>query len=95
MSGYLKEKLHQALLSLVSAGELDSRLTFAASALVALQDRDVPEEYRERFATIRSRLFRTPLSSEKSYMPRQISEEDATVLSREILGLFTEVMGGL
>jgi hypothetical protein len=95
MSGYLKEKLYQAILSLVGAGELDSRLTFAASALVVLQDRDVPPEYREKLAAIRSRLFTTPLSSDKSYMPRQISEEDARALAHEILGLFTAVMGGL
>jgi hypothetical protein len=95
MSGYLKQKLFEALHSLVSAGELDSRLTFAGSALVVLQDRDVPEECRERFASIRSRLFATPLSSEKSYMPHQMSEDDAKALSRDILGLYTEVMGGL
>jgi hypothetical protein len=95
MSNYLKQKLFEALHSLVSAGELDSRLTFAASSLVTLQDRDVPAPYRVRFAAIRSRLFATPLSSETSYVPRQMSEEDSKALSRDILGLYTEVMGGL
>jgi hypothetical protein len=95
MSGYLKEKLYQALLSLVGSGELDARLTYAASALVVLQDRDVPPEYREKLPRIRFRLFTTPLSSEKSFMPRQISEEGAKAVAHDILGLFTAVMGGL
>lgn len=95
MSSYLKQKLHQALLSLVGAGDLDKRLTYAATALVTLQDRDVPREYRERFASIRSRLFATPLSSETAYVPRQMSEEDAKKLAEDVFGLFTAVMGGL
>jgi hypothetical protein len=95
MSRYLKQKLHEALFSLVGAADLDKRLTYAGTALVAVQDRDVPRECRERFAAIRLRLFATPLSSQTAYVPRQMPEEDAKALAQDILGLYTEVMGGL
>lgn len=95
MSDYLKQKLYEALYTLISTDDLNKRLTYAGTTLVALQDRDVPIEYRERFARIRSQLFATPLSSEDNYLPRQMPVEDAKALAREILGLYTEVMGGL
>ena len=95
MSGYLKQRLYEALHSLVGADDLDKRLTYAGTAILFLQDRDVPEQHRESFASIRGRLLRTPLSTERSYQPRQISEDDAKTLARDILGLFTDVMGGL
>jgi hypothetical protein len=40
-------------------------------------------------------MFTTPLSSERGYVPRQMSEEDGAKLARRILSLFTDVMGGL
>jgi hypothetical protein len=95
MSDYLKEKLYEALRSLVGASDLDKRLTPAANALVSLQDQQIPEEYKERFKSIRARLNTTPHSSERGYVNRQISEEDGRKLACDILDLYTAVMGGL
>ena len=44
MSGYLKQKLFQALHDLVAAGDIDERLTHAGNYLVHLQDPDIPIE---------------------------------------------------
>ena len=95
MSGYLKQKLFQALHDLVGAGELDQRLSHAGNYLVHLQDLDIPKEYRAEVAAIKEIMFTTPLSGEHGYVPRQISDEDGAKLARRILSLYTDVMGGL
>jgi hypothetical protein len=46
---------------------------------------------RSRAAT----LLATPLGTDVGYEPRDVSPEEAVVLARRILGLYTEVMGGL
>jgi len=97
MSGhdYLKQKLYEALHDLVSDGDLDKRLTFAGTYLAHLYGHDIPEKYQAELDAIRAIMFTTPLSSERAYVPRQISDEDARALARRILNLFTDVMGGL
>jgi len=81
MSGYLKQKLFQALHDLVGAGDLDQRLIHAGNYLAYVQDHEIPEEHREEFGEIKAIMFTTPLSSERGYSPRQISTEDGTKLS--------------
>ena len=95
MSGYLKQKLFQALHDLVGAGDLDQRLTHASNYLAHLQEHEVPEEHRKELGEIKAIMFATPLSSERGYTPRQISTEDGTKLAHRILELYTRVMGGL
>src|SRR2546430_158613 len=80
MSGYLKQKLFQALHDLVGAGDLDQRLTHAGNYLAHLQEHEVPEEHRKELGEIKAIMFATPLSSERGYAPRQISTEDGTKL---------------
>ena len=41
MSGYLKQKLFQALHDLVGAGDLDQRLTDAGNYLAHVQDHEI------------------------------------------------------
>jgi hypothetical protein len=95
MSGYLKQKLFQALHDLVGAGDLDQRLTHAGNYLAHVQDHEIPEEHREELGEIKAIMFATPLSSERGYSPRQISAEDGTKLAHRILDLYTKVMGSL
>jgi hypothetical protein len=78
MSGYLKQKLFQALHDLVGAGDLDQRLTHAGNYLAHVQDHEVPEEDRKELGEIKAIMFATPLSSERGYSARQISTEDGT-----------------
>jgi hypothetical protein len=77
MSGYLKQKLFQALHDLVGAGDLDQRLTHAGNYLAHLQEHEVPEEHRKELGEIKAIMFATPLSSERGYAPRQISTRTA------------------
>ena len=93
MSGYLKQKLFQALHDLVGAGDLDQRLTHAGNYLAHVQHHEVPEEHRKELGEIKAIMFATPLSSENS--SREISTEDGTKLAHRILELYTKVMGGL
>jgi hypothetical protein len=91
MSGYLKQKLFQALHDLVGAGGLDQRLTHAGNYLAHVQDHEIPEQHRKELGEIKA----TPVSSERGYNPRHISTEDGTKLAHRILELYTKVMGGL
>jgi hypothetical protein len=93
MSGYLKQKLFQALHDLVGAGDLDHRLTHAGNYLAHVHE--IPEEHRKELGEIKAIMFATPLSSERGYRPRYISTEDGTKLAHRILELSTKVMGGL
>jgi hypothetical protein len=93
--GYLKQKLCEALHALVSDGHIDQRLSYAAGYFVQMQDRDVPDEYRDKFMEIKSRLTQIKLSSDRGYVPRPISTDDANELASDILSLFVRVMGGL
>ena len=95
MSGYLKQKLFQALHDLVGAGDLDQRLTHAGNYLANVQDHEIPEEHRKELGEIKAIMFATPLSAERGDSPRQISTEDGTKLAQRILELYTKVMGGL
>jgi hypothetical protein len=93
MSGYLKQKLFQALHDLVGAGDLDQRLSHAGNYLAHVQGHEIPEEHREELGEIKAIMFATLLSFDRSR--RQISTEDGTKLAHRILELYTRVMGGL
>jgi hypothetical protein len=93
MSGYLKQKLFQALHDLVGAGDLDQRLTHAGNYLAHVQDHEVPEEHRKELGEIKAIMFATPPSSERGYNPRQISTDDGTKLAHRILELYTKGHG--
>lgn len=88
---YVKQKLHQAVLALVGDGEIDKRLASAAVYVVHMPDRNVPEEFREEFAAIKTALLSIPLSSTNDDVPGSASAE----LAREIVVLYSDVMGGL
>jgi hypothetical protein len=81
MSGYLKQKLFQALHDLVGAGDLDQRLTHAGNYLAHVQDHEVPQEHRQELGEIKAIMFATSLSSERGYNPCQISTVDGTKLA--------------
>jgi hypothetical protein len=95
MSSYAKQKLWEAVRALASDGEIDRRLTFAGDCLVGLQVAQIPSQHLEEFEAIRAALVKTKLSSERGYVDRQMSSEDAVALSHRIVDLFTGVMGGL
>jgi hypothetical protein len=95
MSGYLKQKLFQALHDLVGAGDLYQRLTHAGNYLAHVEDHEIAEEHRKELGEIKAIMFGTPLSSKRGSSPRQISTEDGTKLAHRILELYTKVMGGL
>jgi hypothetical protein len=95
MSGYLKQKLFQALHDLVGPGDLDQRLSHAGNYLAHVQDHEIAEEHRKEIREIKAIMFATPLSTKRGYSARQISAEDGAKLAHRILDLYTKVMGGL
>jgi hypothetical protein len=95
MSSYAKQKVYEAVHALVGDGNLDKRLTLAGDPIVRLRAEDVPESLRIELEAIKTQLYRSPLSSDRSYVASQISEEGGEILSRRILTLFVKLSGGL
>ena len=85
------EMLCEAVLALAGEGELVERLEIAGKCLVLIQDHNVPVAYQVEFEDIRAALF----SARPQRAPRQVSIEHAGLLSRRIIHLFTDAMGGL
>lgn len=94
---YAKQKLYEAVLSLVGMGSIQERLTYAGMPLVVLQAPagEVPAALREELAEIVAVLTAKPLSDHAGYTPRDLSDEDAKAIADRILSLFVQVMGGL
>jgi hypothetical protein len=95
MSRYINEKFFEALFALVGTSSIDIRLTLAAKPLLPLQEKQLPEEMRDEFKTLRDALTKIPLSTTTDYQPRPISEDDGRKLAEQILEMYTKLMGGL
>jgi len=94
---YAIEKYWQAVDVLVGSGPLQERLTFAAEYLMRLTDRNFPDrvDLAERHDAIMKKLTATQLGNTSQYLPRNLTDDEAEKLSREILSVFTELNGGL
>jgi len=92
MSRYVRQKFWEAARALASDGDIEKRIRFAGDCLIGLQEDQIPIANLEEFLAIRAALF-TP--SGRSYVPRQVSREDALTLSRRIVDLFAKILGGL
>ncbi len=90
---YLKQKLYEALHDLFSVKGLAMGLTYASVYL--LHVRNVPDKFKKEFEEVKAALTTTPLGTDVDYEPRDVSPEEAVLLARGILSLYTEVMGGL
>src|SRR5690348_6278104 len=94
-SDYAKQKFYEAVHSLVGPGNIDTRLTYAATHLLMVQDKQMPGSMQDEFKELRDALTTTALSTSTGYQPCHISEDDARKLAEKILSMYTELMGGL
>ena len=91
---YAREKYWQAIDILVSAASAQMRLTFAAEYLMDLSDKHFPNNdlaRRHNEVMKKLNLSATPLSDHDGFLPRQISDGEANVLSREILSIYADL----
>jgi hypothetical protein len=94
--GYAREKLWQAIETLVGAGSVQDRLTFAADFLLRLMpDKHLPKEDWGEFEEIKSALTSPPLSSSTGWTARPITDAEGTQLAQRILSLYTALIGGI
>jgi hypothetical protein len=89
----LKQKLFEALHDLFSEKGLAAGLTYAGMYLH--QVHDVPSEYKTELEEIRAALITSSSGTEVNCQPREFSPQEAVILARRILSLYTQVMGGL
>lgn len=85
-------KLCAAVHTLAGEGELTKRLAIAGSLLVQIEDHEVPEGFREEFEAVRASLFKAPVLNR---VPRELTTETAAALSRRIVDLFADALGGV
>jgi hypothetical protein len=96
---YAREKYWQAIDILVSADPAQMRLTFAAEYLMKLSDKHFPDNpdlaRRHNEVMKKLNLSATPLTDHDGFLPRELSDNEANVLSREILSIYTDLLGGI
>jgi hypothetical protein len=95
---YAHQQLYEAVLSLIGAGPIQQRLTFAAEALVQLrapQPNVVPAKISAQFQAVVDALTKTPLRDGSGYAPRQVTPEEGEKLAGQILSMFVDVQGDL
>jgi hypothetical protein len=94
---YAREKLWQAVETLVGDGPIQTRLTYAADYLLRIMpDKHLPAgKQRTEFEEIKNALTSEPLSTATGYSPRHVTPEEGAKLARRILSLYTELRGGI
>ncbi|MHC2241327.1 hypothetical protein [Bradyrhizobium elkanii] len=93
---YIREKYWQAIDILVGTSALQERLTHAAQVLLRLKVEDFSDtDLARRHSEVIKALTETPLSNASSYQPRAMSDQEAEMLSREILSIYINVRGGI
>ena len=91
---YARERYWQAIDILVGAASAQMRLSFAAEYLMSLSDKHFPNtELARRHNEVMKKLnlSATPLSDHDGFLPRQLSDDEANVLSREILSIYADL----
>jgi len=95
MKNYPKQKFYEAVSALIGNSSIEMRLTYAAEPLLMLQPNELPEKMRHEFELLLNDLRQKSLSRETQIMPRPVTKEEARKLAERILGMYTELMGGL
>ena len=95
--GYAREKLWQAVDTLLGDGPIQARLTYAADYLLrTMPDKHLPAgEQRTEFEAIKNALTTEPLSTATGPSPRRVTSEEGAKLARRVLSLYTELRGGI
>ncbi len=95
--GYARQKLYEALYTLVGSDTIDKRLTYAANYLVQLQSQpnQIPAKIADEFDDVLKALTKTPLSHTQSYTLRNVTEDEGTKLAQKILDMYVRLNGGL
>jgi hypothetical protein len=88
------QRLFEAMHALIGTGELQSRLTFAALALVRLRDDDLPDHLAKQRRELVAELTSEPLSDETGYQPRPLADGAAEKLAEAILSLYHDFIVG-
>jgi hypothetical protein len=75
------------------------RLSFAAEYLMRLSDKHFPNNphlaRRHNEVMKKLNLSATPLSDHDGFLPRELSDGEANVLSREILSIYIDLIRGI
>jgi hypothetical protein len=95
---YARQKLFEALYSLVGPESIQKRLSFAAIHLVTLGSglpNQVPASIAEDFDTVLKKLTEKPISNTSSIVPRDVTDAEGEELAQKILSMFVTEVGGL
>ena len=89
---YAREKLWQAVETLVGDRDIQTRLTSAAEIVLRLMpDKHLPSEHRAEFEDIKKRLEQLHADPPRSHL----TSEEGLNLAGRILSLYTELRGGI
>lgn len=97
---YAREKLWQAIHSLVGEGSIQERLAGAAMVLTRLHrpDEDLPEHLREDFKAVMHALTKEPAVGNEGTITattRKLTAEEGRDLAGKILSIYINLRGGI
>jgi len=97
---HVRQKLWEAMNSLVSDGSIQDRLAYAAGSLVQLSPKELdllPDDLRKRFDTVTDSLTKHPAErtgeGSTQASARKIGSEEGTRLAREIVSIYIAMRG--
>jgi len=96
---YAREKLYQAVESLISGGTIKHRVAATGQFLIRLKSEDFPQDLREKYDNIMKQLTEFPpefnADSSFSASTRRMTDPDAEKLAKDIFNLYVAIRGGI
>jgi hypothetical protein len=96
---YAREKLYQAVESLISDGTLKHRVAATGQFLIRLKSEDFPQDLRKNYDNIMEHLteFHPEFNADSSFAAstRRMTDRDAEKLAKDIFNLYVDLTGGI
>jgi hypothetical protein len=87
------QRMDEVMYALTGIGDIQMRLTYVADALTRLDEGvDLPEHLARRLRDVKAQLLTTPLSDDKKYVPRSLSDPIARELAHKILSIYRDFL---
>jgi ferric-dicitrate binding protein FerR (iron transport regulator) len=95
----VREKLWQAIDTLVGDGSIHQRLEYAAEYLIRLRPAEIPARERDDFADVMKALAEHPAEipgeGQIRASVRKLTGEEAGAIGRKILSIYISLHGGI
>jgi hypothetical protein len=89
---FAEKKLNYAVQLLAGSGDLDARISAAASILIHIEDADVPSSLTADLARLKGLLFEMSSSSNVVFTARGLTNEASRNAAARVVDLYTALV---